>query len=42
MTTDQGAELRADALVNCAGLHSDRIARLAGLRPPMPGSCRSG
>jgi len=23
----------ADALVNCAGLHSDRIARLAGLRP---------
>jgi L-2-hydroxyglutarate oxidase len=25
--------LRADALVNCAGLHSDRIARLAGLRP---------
>jgi (S)-2-hydroxyglutarate dehydrogenase len=26
-------EVRADALVNCAGLHSDRIARLAGLRP---------
>ncbi|HEX3786864.1 MAG TPA: L-2-hydroxyglutarate oxidase [Pseudonocardiaceae bacterium] len=25
--------LRADALVNCAGLHSDRVARLAGLRP---------
>ncbi len=25
--------LRADGLVNCAGLHSDRIARLAGLRP---------
>ncbi len=25
--------LRADVLVNCAGLHSDRIARLAGLRP---------
>ncbi|GAA4417791.1 L-2-hydroxyglutarate oxidase [Actinokineospora soli] len=25
--------LRADALVNCAGLHSDRIARLAGLEP---------
>ncbi|MGC7093026.1 L-2-hydroxyglutarate oxidase [Amycolatopsis lurida] len=25
--------LRADALVNCAGLHSDRIARLAGLTP---------
>jgi L-2-hydroxyglutarate oxidase len=27
------AELRADALVNCAGLHSDRVARLAGLTP---------
>ena len=25
--------LRADALVNCAGLHSDRVARLAGLTP---------
>ncbi|MGO1055797.1 L-2-hydroxyglutarate oxidase [Crossiella sp. CA198] len=28
-----GGEVRADAVVNCAGLHSDRIARLAGLRP---------
>ncbi|MCP2258117.1 L-2-hydroxyglutarate oxidase [Streptoalloteichus tenebrarius] len=28
-----GGIVRADALVNCAGLHSDRIARLAGLRP---------
>jgi L-2-hydroxyglutarate oxidase len=27
------SELRADALVNCAGLHSDRVARLAGLEP---------
>jgi len=27
------AVLRADALVNCAGLHSDRIARMAGLTP---------
>ncbi|MFC4854720.1 L-2-hydroxyglutarate oxidase [Actinophytocola glycyrrhizae] len=25
--------LRADALVNCAGLHADRVARLAGLTP---------
>jgi len=25
--------IHANALVNCAGLHSDRIARLAGLRP---------
>ncbi len=26
------AEFRADAFINCAGLHSDRIARLAGER----------
>ena len=25
--------VRADVLVNCAGLHSDRVARLAGLTP---------
>jgi L-2-hydroxyglutarate oxidase len=25
--------IKADALVNCAGLHSDRIARMAGLTP---------
>jgi len=25
--------VRADALVNCAGLHSDRVAKLAGLAP---------
>jgi L-2-hydroxyglutarate oxidase len=31
--TEHGHHVRADALVNCAGLHSDRIARLAGLRP---------
>lgn len=24
---------RADSLVNCAGLHSDKVARMAGLRP---------
>jgi L-2-hydroxyglutarate oxidase len=29
----RSTEVRADALVNCAGLYSDRIARLAGLRP---------
>jgi (S)-2-hydroxyglutarate dehydrogenase len=28
-----GGVVRADALVNCAGLHSDRVARLAGLAP---------
>jgi L-2-hydroxyglutarate oxidase len=27
-------ELQADILINCAGLHADRIARLAGVRPP--------
>lgn len=25
---------RADVVVNCAGLHADRVARMAGLRPP--------
>jgi (S)-2-hydroxyglutarate dehydrogenase len=29
----ESGEVHADALVNCAGLYSDRIARLAGLRP---------
>ena len=33
--TTPTAEVRADALVNCAGLHSDRLARLAGLRPSL-------
>lgn len=28
-----GGDVEADALVNCAGLHSDRVARLAGLTP---------
>ncbi|MBW1599971.1 L-2-hydroxyglutarate oxidase [Streptomyces sp. JJ38] len=32
--TASGATLRARALVNCAGLHCDEIARLAGDRPP--------
>jgi (S)-2-hydroxyglutarate dehydrogenase len=32
LATPQGI-VRADALVNCAGLHSDRIARMAGLDP---------
>jgi L-2-hydroxyglutarate oxidase len=27
-------EVVADYLVNCAGLHADRVARMAGLRPP--------
>ncbi|OQO90820.1 hydroxyglutarate oxidase [Saccharomonospora piscinae] len=32
VATPQGV-LRADALVNCAGLHADRVARLAGITP---------
>ncbi|WP_258946767.1 L-2-hydroxyglutarate oxidase [Lentzea californiensis] len=32
VATPQGV-VKADALVNCAGLHSDRVARLAGLTP---------
>ncbi|MEU6174484.1 L-2-hydroxyglutarate oxidase [Streptantibioticus parmotrematis] len=30
-----GAEVRAKVLVNCAGLHCDRVARMAGDRPGM-------
>ncbi|GAA4887719.1 L-2-hydroxyglutarate oxidase [Saccharopolyspora cebuensis] len=29
------ATVRARALVNCAGLHSDRVARLSGITPPV-------
>lgn len=31
--TDHG-EFPADAIINCAGLHADRVARLAGVDPP--------
>lgn len=31
--TDRG-EVAADVLVNCAGLQSDRVARMSGVRPP--------
>ncbi|NJC68335.1 L-2-hydroxyglutarate oxidase [Planosporangium thailandense] len=27
-------EIQADVLINCAGLHADRIARMAGVNPP--------
>ncbi len=33
VTTSGGEERTAGMLVNCAGLHSDRVARLAGLTP---------
>lgn len=31
----RGGEFRARVLINCAGLHSDRVARLAGRRPDL-------
>jgi len=34
VVTTTAGEVVADVLVNCAGLHADRIARLAGVRPP--------
>jgi L-2-hydroxyglutarate oxidase len=27
-------DIRADYVINCAGLHADRVARMAGVRPP--------
>src|SRR5436190_558772 len=30
-----GGEIEADVLVNCAGLYADRVARLAGVVPPV-------
>ena len=30
-----GGEVEADALINCAGLYADRVARLAGVVPPV-------
>jgi L-2-hydroxyglutarate oxidase len=33
VATNRG-ELPADVVINCAGLHADRIARLAGVKPP--------
>jgi (S)-2-hydroxyglutarate dehydrogenase len=34
VTTTAG-EVRGDVLINCAGLHADRVARMAGLDPPV-------
>lgn len=34
VVTSTAGEVAADVLVNCAGLHSDRVARLAGVVPP--------
>ena len=34
LDTDAG-EVRAKYLINCAGLHSDRVCRLTGQRPPV-------
>lgn len=30
-----GGTVRSKVLVNCAGLHSDRVARMAGIEPPV-------
>ena len=35
MVTTTTGDVVGDVLVNCAGLHADRIARLAGVRPPV-------
>jgi L-2-hydroxyglutarate oxidase len=35
LVTTTGGELTADTVINCAGLHADRIARLAGAAPPV-------
>lgn len=29
-----GGDVLADVLINCAGLHADRVARMAGIQPP--------
>ncbi|MFK3980398.1 L-2-hydroxyglutarate oxidase [Micromonospora sp. NPDC050397] len=34
VVTSTDGEVVADVLVNCAGLHADRVARLAGVVPP--------
>jgi L-2-hydroxyglutarate oxidase len=34
MVTTTGGDIPADAVINCAGLHADRIARLAGVDLP--------
>jgi L-2-hydroxyglutarate oxidase len=35
LVTTTGGEVTADVLINCAGLHADRIAALAGAAPPV-------
>ena len=35
MATTTAGEFEADFLINCAGLHSDRVAELAGERRDM-------
>jgi L-2-hydroxyglutarate oxidase len=34
VVTTTAGEIAADVLVNCAGLHADRVARMAGVDPP--------
>ncbi len=35
VVTTTAGEIETDVLVNCAGLHADRVARLAGVTPPV-------
>jgi L-2-hydroxyglutarate oxidase LhgO len=35
LVADSGDEIEAALLVNCAGLQSDRVARMAGAKPPV-------
>ena len=35
LRAESGAHVEADSLINCAGLHSDRVARMAGAEPPV-------
>jgi L-2-hydroxyglutarate oxidase LhgO len=35
IVTAGGSRLRTDLLINCAGLHSDRVAAMAGVTPPV-------
>ncbi len=34
LVVTSAGDIPADVVVNCAGLHADRVARLAGIRPP--------
>jgi L-2-hydroxyglutarate oxidase LhgO len=35
LRAESGDSVETDSLINCAGLHSDRVARMAGANPPV-------